>query len=1002
MRATRWTRRVPLHGCLALAFLVWTAGCSSRLLPSYDKLELEASRYGFVSVGAPRLVDYDTPALVEGRERLRNALLEIQKELRRTKPAPERVQLLRDALIRSLKLTVRATVVPTSGEQGGAPVTRDGQEDTTGEGSAENTGSSALPSLLDLFERELTAQLEPNQVDQTRLRIAVLKFVESELQDLQLDRSSPPRQGYRRMVLSLQLTAYVREESGVAGVASYIDLYPYRADVWAHEVGQVIRKAAGPQGFTEEKWNKQELQDQVQDKRGEDKQTLREKVQGKLEDEWANLRKKLSGVHLPSGDVLGLPTDPPDDPEALAHGFLASRDLLPKIVHVEPLDEGAFVREGEYGTLAETREFAGGLALPYVAVSADVMRQHVRDEYERRAQVYPYSLAFAAGHRRAGWIFLPVGKQTRPAHRRIRMVIDVPEAMTLLSVHVHPVFLDETLLPIRGAAFSQQLEHLNKARRMLSKFEQTLKKNHLIDEQKEGGDFVPATRTIWELGKSRMRNLLHQGWSQAIVVPVPSRRDEEAPPLPPPLTSNLVASPYALLGDVVLTKTDGSIELRRKRYVLIDQGKISAITTERPEKLLVVDTRGIILPGLIDLHDHISYNYFPRFSDTIFKGRATRFANRYEWQRDAAYLKFRQWRNDSLAWREIGMQAFAAYGEIRELVGGTTAVASRDPRASGWETALVRNLYGRVAWNGSSSRIGYQVFFLDRHKLRQEPPLFEPGEFATASIRASDVCILHLCEGRRDDPDTQKEFEVFAEWARNNPAQARKLILVHLVGLTEAQFKTLATLGITRAVWSPYSNMVLYGETMDVYAALDAGFTISLGTDWYPTGTDSLFDEFRYAYHLIRKGHKGLQGISSDKLLAMLLANPTIMLGPEMTLGTIREGAPADLVVIPNTGKGLMDSILEADVDTIQLVTIAGVPHYGEIGLMARLVDRVYPSPVSGRPWAFSFDYEPVKEFVERVVTGTQNWTEQPVPLEVLGDHGIEQLRDMSHRADEP
>ena len=57
---------------------------------------------------------------------------------------------------------------------------------------------------------------------------------------------------------------------------------------------------------------------------------------------------------------------------------------------------------------------------------------------------------------------------------------------------------------------------------------------------------------------------------------------------------------------------------------------------------------------------------------------------------------------------------------------------------------------------------------------------------------------------------------------------------------------------------------------------------------------------------------------------------------------------------------------------------------------------------MSGRPWAFSFDYEPVKKFVERVVTGTQDWTEQPVPLEVLGDHGIEQLGDLSRRADEP
>ena len=44
-------------------------------------------------------------------------------------------------------------------------------------------------------------------------------------------------------------------------------------------------------------------------------------------------------------------------------------------------------------------------------------------------------------------------------------------------------------------------------------------------------------------------------------------------------------------------------------------------------------------------------------------------------------------------------------------------------------------------------------------------------------------------------------------------------------------------------VWSPYSNMLLYGETMDIKAAIEAGVTIGLGSDWTPTGSKSVLEE---------------------------------------------------------------------------------------------------------------------------------------------------------------
>jgi hypothetical protein len=106
---------------------------------------------------------------------------------------------------------------------------------------------------------------------------------------------------------------------------------------------------------------------------------------------------------------------------------------------------------------------------------------------------------------------------------------------------------------------------------------------------------------------------------------------------------------------------------------------------------------------------------------------------------------------------------------------------------------------------------------------------------ALDQIGNSDVSIMHLCEGRKSDPITRREFEVFLEWAQAHPEQARKLILIHLVGLQPGDFQKLAALGINRAVWSPSSNLMNYGETMNVEAAIRAGFKIALDPDWYPT-----------------------------------------------------------------------------------------------------------------------------------------------------------------------
>ena len=48
-------------------------------------------------------------------------------------------------------------------------------------------------------------------------------------------------------------------------------------------------------------------------------------------------------------------------------------------------------------------------------------------------------------------------------------------------------------------------------------------------------------------------------------------------------------------------------------------------------------------------------------------------------------------------------------------------------------------------------------------------------------------------------------------------------------------------------VWSPFSNMWLYGGTVDIVAAKAAGVRVCLGSDWAPSGTKHVLGELKVA-----------------------------------------------------------------------------------------------------------------------------------------------------------
>ncbi len=419
-----------------------------------------------------------------------------------------------------------------------------------------------------------------------------------------------------------------------------------------------------------------------------------------------------------------------------------------------------------------------------------------------------------------------------------------------------------------------------------------------------------------------------------------------------------VASSLLLRGNVVLP--DGSA---RDRYVQVRDGRIVSISRVRPPRtddLPYVATRRSdwIFPGLIDLHTHSAYNLIPLW----ISDRAP-FRNRFEWRGDDGYGT-----NVKRVKREITKSDALVVGvasELQAVAGGTAVLQESRPLDTdiGAKDGLLlcRDTASATDLGLDPKRRIYSVvdFFRpsDRDPRNGVPTPHNTIDRYVAARDAGKLVatIGHLSEGqsgfgsnRAVDPYSRREFEaLMAHPAFSDPERVRSspLTLVHGCGIDphdETHTTFLRERGIS-VVWSPVSNLLLYGDTIDASAFVDAGVNLALGSDWSPSGSKHVWEEAQFARFYL----KSIGATVSDaEIFRMVTTSAAACLGVP-TIGRIQEGGLADFFILRSPLE--TDNALEVFFGTadrhVLATIIGGRPIYGDRKFMGQFTDDLRPLP---------------------------------------------------------
>lgn len=326
-------------------------------------------------------------------------------------------------------------------------------------------------------------------------------------------------------------------------------------------------------------------------------------------------------------------------------------------------------------------------------------------------------------------------------------------------------------------------------------------------------------------------------------------------------------------------RADVEIELGRIRQILPQAGRRRQGSPPNQE-IAQVDLNGyLLLPGLVNAHDHLEFSLFPKLG-------CGPYPNAERWAKDIYHPDCSPIREHL----EVPKPVRLWWGGIRNLLCGVTTVCHHNEfQPEVFHDRFPVRVLERYAWS---------------HSLR----FGEDLEAAYCAGSSEIPYVIHLSEGT----DAASAAEIF-ELDRRGLLSSRTVI-VHGVGLDDAGHELVVRRGAA-LIWCPGSNLFTLGSTLSTHR-VEGNSRTALGSDSALTAGD-LLDQIRIAQEL---------GVSPVQIFDLVTCSAADVLKLGKGAASLRTGSIADLIAVPDRGLSPAATLVQIAMSQIELVLLAGAP----------------------------------------------------------------------------
>jgi 5-methylthioadenosine/S-adenosylhomocysteine deaminase len=350
---------------------------------------------------------------------------------------------------------------------------------------------------------------------------------------------------------------------------------------------------------------------------------------------------------------------------------------------------------------------------------------------------------------------------------------------------------------------------------------------------------------------------------------------------------------------------NGAIAVQGDAIAAIDAtGNIDAMY----ESGKVIDAHGgLILPGLINAHTHMSMSLFRGLADDL---SLDDWLNKYIFPAEHRYVT-----RDFVTWS-------TRLSLLEMLRGGTTTVAdmyyfeedvAEAVKAAGMRGVLGETLIGFPSPDSATSAdaLTYTESFLKHWK---GDPLITPAvaphsiytcsetllkDAAALAQRAGAPLLIHVAEAPFEIEKSRREHGLTSvQYLSRIGLLGPNVLGAHCIWLDQADVQTLAHFGVGCS-YNPSSNMKTAAGMMPAVELLAAGVAVGIGTDGAASNNNQdMFEEMDLAGKEQKFARMDPKALPAAQVVEMATITGARALHLERQVGSLEVGKKADLIVV--------------------------------------------------------------------------------------------------------